>query len=119
MPSLVEIGSVVLEKKIFIFCQCIFAKLLLFPLGKLRGHSFEKKNCIYFTHECFVLSLVEIRRVVIEKKIFEFRRCILLPVFHTCSYLPLENAVALHLNKLESPSLKDDALCQVWLKLAQ
>ena len=29
-------------------------------------------------------------------------------------YIPLEKAVALHLNKLESPSPKD-ALCQVWL----
>ena len=34
------------------------------------------------------------------------------------NYLPLEKDGALHLNKLESPSPKDD-LCQVWLKLAQ
>ena len=34
------------------------------------------------------------------------------------NYLPLEKGAALHLNKLESPSPKD-ALCQVWLKLAQ
>ena len=34
------------------------------------------------------------------------------------NYLPLEKGGALHLNKLESPSPKD-ALCQVWLKLAQ
>ena len=34
------------------------------------------------------------------------------------SYLPLEKGGALHLNKLESPSPKN-ALCQVWLKLAQ
>ena len=34
------------------------------------------------------------------------------------NYLPLEKGGALHLNKLESPSAKD-ALCQVWLKLAQ
>ena len=33
-------------------------------------------------------------------------------------HLPLEKGVALHLNKLEFPSPKD-ALCQVWLKLAQ
>ena len=31
---------------------------------------------------------------------------------------PLEKGVALHLNKLES-TLPKDALCQVWLKLAQ
>ena len=34
------------------------------------------------------------------------------------NYLPLEKGGALHLNKLESLSPKD-ALCQVWLKLAQ
>ena len=33
-------------------------------------------------------------------------------------YIPLEKGVALHLNKLESASPKD-ALCHVWLKLAQ
>jgi hypothetical protein len=37
-------------------------------------------------------------------------------LFH--NYLPLERVNPLHLNKLESPSPKDD-LCQVWLKLAQ
>ena len=34
------------------------------------------------------------------------------------NYLALEKGGAQHLNKLESPSSKD-ALCQVWLKLAQ
>ena len=34
------------------------------------------------------------------------------------NYLPLEKDGAINLNKLESPSPKD-ALCQVWLKLAQ
>ena len=34
------------------------------------------------------------------------------------NYLPLEKGRTLYLNKLESPSPKD-ALCQVWLKLAQ
>ena len=34
------------------------------------------------------------------------------------NYLPFEKGGALHLNKLESP-LPKDALCQVWLKLAQ
>jgi hypothetical protein len=35
-----------------------------------------------------------------------------------CYYLPFEMGNPLHLNKLESPSPRDD-LCQVWLKLAQ
>ena len=34
-----------------------------------------------------------------------------------CNYFPLEKGVVLHLNKLESP-LPNDALCLVWLKLA-
>ena len=34
------------------------------------------------------------------------------------NYLPLEKGVALPLNKFKSPSPKD-AMCQVWLKLAQ
>ena len=33
-------------------------------------------------------------------------------------YLPFEMAVTLHLNKIKS-SLSKDALCEVWLKLAQ
>ena len=60
-------------------------------------------------------SLVEIGPVVLEKKIFKFRKCIF-SLFR--NYLPLGKGGALHLNKLESPSPKD-ALCQVWLKLAQ
>ena len=59
-------------------------------------------------------KLVEIGPMVLKKKIFKFRQCISL--FR--NYLPLEKGWALHLNKLESPSPKD-ALCQVWLKLAQ
>ena len=35
-----------------------------------------------------------------------------------CYYLPLENGLALHLNKLESPSSMD-ALCQAFMKLAR
>ena len=35
-----------------------------------------------------------------------------------CNYLPLGKGMALHLNKLESPSPRD-TLCQVWLKLVQ
>jgi hypothetical protein len=35
-----------------------------------------------------------------------------------CNYLPLRKGYPLPLNKLESPSPKDD-LCQVWLKLVQ
>ena len=70
MPSLVEIGSVVLEKKIFLFRQCIFAISLLSPLGEGWGPSFEQKQ-IPFTQGYFVPSLVKIDPVVLEKKIFK------------------------------------------------
>ena len=65
MPSLVEIDSVVLEKKVvfFKFCQFIFANYLH---GKGRGTSFEQTG-IPFTQGCFVLSLVEIGPVVLRK----------------------------------------------------
>ena len=61
-----------------------------------------------------MLRLVEIGPVVLEKKIFKIFNIIL----HFRYYLPLEKGVAIHLNKLKSPSSKD-ALCQVWLKLVQ
>jgi hypothetical protein len=41
MPGLIEIGLLVLEKKIFKSFQCIFALLLLSPLGQKRSPSFE------------------------------------------------------------------------------
>jgi hypothetical protein len=40
------------------------------------------------------------------------------PILHFCEYLPFEEDLALYLNKLESPSPKDD-LYQLWLNLAQ
>ena len=49
-----------------------------------------------------LLSLVEIDLVVLNK-ICKYFNIILL----FCYYLPLEKGVALHLNKLESPSSKD------------
>ena len=42
MPSLVEIGPVVLEKKIFKCCQFIFIISQLSPLLEGRGPSFEE-----------------------------------------------------------------------------
>ena len=71
MPSLVEICLVVLEEEIFKFRQCIFANLLLSPLGKWCGPSFP------FTKEFFVPSKVDIGSMVLEKKIFKFRQCII------------------------------------------
>ena len=42
MPSLVEIGPVVLKKKIFKVGQCILAISLFSSLGNGRGSSFEQ-----------------------------------------------------------------------------
>ena len=111
--SFVEIGPVVLKKILYIFHKCIFAISLLSLLEKGRGPSFEK-FWVPFTQGCLVPSLVEIRPVVLEKKILYF-----IKVFSLIRYcLPLKRSVALQLNNLEFSSPKD-ALYQVWLKLAQ
>ena len=54
-------------KYIYKFRQSIFAKLLLSPLEKGSGPSFEHA-WIPFIKECFVPSLFEIGQVVLEKK---------------------------------------------------
>ena len=59
-------------------------------------------------------SLVEIGPVVREKKILNFRQCILAILLLS----PLGKGATFHLNKLKPLSPKD-ALCQVWLKLAR
>ena len=66
------------------------------------------KTWVPFLQGCFVLSLVEIGPVFLEKLINIFL------LFR--NYLPLEKGRALYLNKFKSPSHKD-ALCQFWLKL--
>ena len=59
VPHFVEIKPVVLEKKIFKFRQSIFPILLLSPVGKVYGPSFEQNWIDPFDQECFVPSLVE------------------------------------------------------------
>ena len=110
VPSLVEIGSVVLEKKIFKFHPCIFTISLVSPLGEGWGPSFEQ-TWIPFTQGYFVPSLVKIGPVVLEKKIFKSCQFI----FINSQLSPLWEGMAFHLNKLESPLTKE-TLCQVWLK---
>ena len=108
MPSLVEIGPAVLEKKVFIFPQCIFNFSWLFTFGNGRGSSFEH-TWILITQKCFEFCLVEICQVVLHSvEVFS--------LFH--NYLPLEKGRGFIFEKLESPSLTG-ALCQVWLKFAQ
>ena len=69
MPSLVEIGPDVLEKKIFKFCRRFFAFLKLSPLGKGRSPSF-KLTWVLFIQGCILPNLVEIGPVAVEKKFF-------------------------------------------------
>ena len=60
---LVEIGPVVLEKKIFIFRQCIFTISLFVRCGPSFTQTY-----IPFTLGCFVLSLFEIGSLFFKKK---------------------------------------------------
>ena len=113
MPSLVETGPVVLEKKVFKYSPYIFIILLLSPLEEGCGPLFVK-IWIQSTQGCFVSNLVVIGQVVFKRGFLNIFNIILL--FHFT--LPFEKAVALHLNKLESPPLKD-VLCKVWLKLTK
>ena len=53
MLCLVEIGPVVLEKKILKFRQGIFTILLLSPLGKVHGSSLEQ---IYLRMLCAIFG---------------------------------------------------------------
>ena len=64
---LIEIGTVVLEKNILKFRQCIFTK---FHLGQGCGPSFEGTR-IPFTQGSFVARLVETEPVVLEQKDFK------------------------------------------------
>ena len=86
--SVVKIGPMGLEKKIFKFGQCIFAISKLSPLSRF----------------------LEIGSRVLKYKILKF--CL----FGINS--PWKWAWHFHLINLGSPS-PNDALCQVWLKLAQ
>ena len=90
--------------------QCIFTILLLSPLGKERGPSFEQ-TWITFTQVCFVPSLVEIGSVVLEKKTFLISSM----YFHYVIIIsPLGRAWSFILTNLNFLSLRD-TLCQVWL----
>ena len=90
-------------------------KKTLLTLWEFIGFSFEE-TWIPFIQGCFVPSLVEIGPVVLEKIEDFFNFVNVFSLFR--NYLSLKKDGTLHLNKLESPSPKD-ALCQVWLKLAQ
>ena len=109
---MIDFGLLVLEKKIFENFQCIFTLSLLFPLGEGLSPSIVQ-IWISLTQGWFVPSLVKIGPLVL-KKIFLNDST---PFLHFCDYLPIEEDLALYLNKLKFPSPKDN-LYQVWLNLA-
>ena len=79
-------------------------KTIIYILLELNGSSFEQTR-IPFNQECFVRSLIEISPVALGKKIFfNFVNVFLL----FGNYLPLEKGGAIYLNKLDSPSPKDN-----------
>ena len=69
-------------------------KKTFYPCWKLNG-SYLLKVKMPSQEGCFMVRLVEIGAVVLEK-IFKFCQCIL----RFCYYLPLEKCVALHSKKL-------------------
>ena len=81
----------------------------------------EKGVALYFNKfespspkDALCLVWLKLAQWFLRRKFLKFVNVFLLFRY----YLPLEKGVAIHLNKIESPSPKD-ALCQVWLKLAQ
>ena len=100
VPSMVEIGPVVLDKKIFKFRQCIDAISKLSSFGKGQTWIPTSQGCWFKLAQWFL-----------ERRFFK----IVNAFSQFPNYLPLEKGGDLHLNKLESPSTKN-ALCQVWLK---
>ena len=105
----------VLEEKIT-FRKFIFAISWLSALGKGHVISFEQAwiPFIYIRMLCGVSRLVEIGPVVLgRRRLLNYVHAYLL--FR--NYQLLEKVGSFILNKLESPTLQN-ALCQVWLKLA-
>ena len=100
---MVEIGSVVLEKRILKYFQYNFIISIFSSLGERHGPSFE---------QTWITSMLCAK--------FGWNGTVALNVVNAfllfCYYLPIVNGVALHLQQIESP-LPKDALCQVWLKL--
>ena len=67
MPSLVEIGPVVQEKKIYFNFVNVFLLFRIYlPLEK--GDTYHLKNLNFLYQGCFVSSLVEICRAVLGKR---------------------------------------------------
>jgi hypothetical protein len=112
LPSLVKIGPVVLERKIFKISNPIFTFCDYLP--------FKEDWAIYLNNLEFPSSKYNLYQVWLNLASWFWRKFLnIFSVFlRFCYYLPLEKSYPLRLNKLESPPLKDD-LWKVRLKLAK
>ena len=114
VPRLVEIGSVVLEKRIFLISSLYFRYFVIISPWKRAGPViWTNLNRLHPRMLCAKFGW-NWPSGFGEEDFFNFVN--VFSIFR--NYFPLEKGRALHLNKLESPSPKD-ALCQVWMKLAQ
>ena len=112
--SLVDIGSVVFEKKIFKISSIYFRYFLIISPWKRAGALHLKKLEPPLPKDALCQVWLNLAQWFRRGRFLYFVN--VLSLFR--NYLPLEKVGALHLNKVESPSLKD-SLCKVWLKLAQ
>ena len=77
VPRLVEIGLVVLEKRIFFNFVNVFSLFPIYlPLEKGRDFHLYKLESPLPKVDLIVPNLVEIGPVALEKKIFKFGQCI-------------------------------------------
>ena len=113
VPSFVEIGSVVLEKKVFKFHQCISLFCNYLPLKRGRALHLNKLE-FPSPKNAFWQVWLKLAQWFSRRRFLKVVNLFLL----FPNYLPFGKGVAVHLNKLESPSPRD-TLCQVWLKSAQ
>ena len=74
VPSLIEIGPMILEKMIYKFHQFIFAISCLSLPGKGRDPSF-KQTWISFNNAMLLCAKFETGSMVLEKRNFKFRQC--------------------------------------------
>ena len=76
MPTLVEIGPLIL-KKILQFCQCLFSIFVIIS-SKKRGVALHlnKLECPLRTDALCHYGLYKIGLLVLKKKIFQYCHCI-------------------------------------------
>ena len=113
MPSLVEIGQWFWRRRFLNVINVFSLFRNYLPLEKGRALYVNKLESL-LPKDALCQVWLKLAKWFWRRRFFNF-----VNVFSLfCNYLPLEKDGALHLNKLVSPLTKD-ALCQVWLKLAQ